>query len=106
MAFRFAGNRLFNLLSSVLYVVLNALPLAFLGLYLRGCYGPVDAAAERAHRPGGSLEEYCDRFGISPRERDIVRLVCKGYANKQIADKLCISVSTVKDHNHHIFPSL
>ena len=33
---------------------------------------------------------------LTPRERDVVRLVCLGYSNKQIAQELGIKVTTVK----------
>lgn len=34
--------------------------------------------------------------GVTPRERDVLFLVCKGYTNKEIASELGISLSTVK----------
>ncbi len=40
--------------------------------------------------------------GLSPRERQIVLLVADGLANKEIAQRLSISVGTVKDHVHQI----
>jgi DNA-binding CsgD family transcriptional regulator len=43
------------------------------------------------------------RYGISGREFEIIALICQGKANQQIADELCISVQTVKDHNYNIF---
>ena len=97
------GSRLFNLLSSVFYVTFNALPLAFLGSFLRRAHGPAPAVT---HDVREALEELCSRFDISKRERDVVRLLCKGYANKKIAEELHISLSTVKDHNHNIFRKL
>jgi DNA-binding CsgD family transcriptional regulator len=33
---------------------------------------------------------------LTPREQDVVRLVCLGYSNKQIAQELGIKVTTVK----------
>ena len=43
------------------------------------------------------------KFSISPREEEVVQLVMEGLSNQEIAEKLFISVSTVKDHNHRIF---
>ena len=44
-----------------------------------------------------------DRYGITPREREIIELICAGKTNQEIAEGLFISVATVKDHNHNIF---
>ncbi|MBW6501428.1 MAG: LuxR C-terminal-related transcriptional regulator [Bacteroidales bacterium] len=40
---------------------------------------------------------------MSPRETDIIREICNGLSNKEIADKLFISLQTVKDHTHRIY---
>lgn len=42
-------------------------------------------------------------YGISSREKEVVELIVAGMSNKEIAEKLNISVSTVKDHVHRIF---
>ena len=42
-------------------------------------------------------------FGITKREEEVIRLICEGLSNKEIANRLYISVETVKDHNHNIF---
>lgn len=39
-----------------------------------------------------------DNLDISDREMDVLKLICKGYTNKQIADQLFISVKTVEGH--------
>ncbi len=39
---------------------------------------------------------------LSPRERDVVTLLVRGFSNKIIAGKLAISIATVKDHVHRI----
>ncbi|MDQ6677119.1 MAG: response regulator transcription factor [Acidobacteriota bacterium] len=43
---------------------------------------------------------------LSPREREIVVLVTRGFKNKELADKLLISEQTVKNHLHNIFDKL
>lgn len=40
---------------------------------------------------------------ITNREREIISLICNGLTNREIADRLCISESTVKKHNNSIF---
>jgi DNA-binding CsgD family transcriptional regulator len=50
-----------------------------------------------------SLEDFCSRFDVSPRESDVVREICNGLSNKEISDKLFISLQTVKDHTHRIY---
>lgn len=45
-------------------------------------------------------------LSLSPRERDIVNLIIKGYPNKMIADLLDISAWTVGTHLRRIFAKL
>jgi two-component system, NarL family, nitrate/nitrite response regulator NarL len=42
-------------------------------------------------------------FRITPREREIIELVCRGMKNKEIAAEMCITPGTVKVHLMHIF---
>jgi DNA-binding CsgD family transcriptional regulator len=42
-------------------------------------------------------------FGLSAREREVVELVVRGAATRQIAATLCITEYTVQDHLSHIF---
>jgi DNA-binding CsgD family transcriptional regulator len=59
---------------------------------------PAETGAE-FHAPADLLA----RYGITGREIEIIALVCRGKTNKEIADELCISPQTVKDHNYNIF---
>jgi DNA-binding NarL/FixJ family response regulator len=39
---------------------------------------------------------------LTPREQDVAALVCLGYTNQQIAQKLVIAPNTVKTHIRHV----
>ncbi|MFN2745188.1 MULTISPECIES: response regulator [Bacillus] len=43
---------------------------------------------------------------LTVREKEIVRLIVLGYANKEIADQLSISVKTVENHKSNIMQKL
>ena len=43
---------------------------------------------------------------LSPRETEVLELLARGQSNQQIASNLYISLSTVKNHVHHIIEKL
>jgi DNA-binding CsgD family transcriptional regulator len=47
--------------------------------------------------------EFLERYGISSREKEIILLLSKGLANKQIGGELNISSRTVKNHIYNIY---
>ena len=49
------------------------------------------------------FDDFCREYEISKREAEIVLEICSGKTNKAIAEKLFITLQTVKDHNHRIF---
>ncbi len=49
------------------------------------------------------FKTFCTEFEISKREAEIVLEICSGKTNKAIAEKLFITLQTVKDHTHHIY---
>jgi len=73
----------------------------FLPIYLY--YGTLFTVFSTGTSGDFSFEEFCKRFEVSPRETDIVREICNGLSNKEISDKLFISLQTVKDHTHRIY---
>jgi len=48
-------------------------------------------------------EDILSRWGISRREGQIIELVAQGLSNQEIADRLFISLFTVKKHLNHVF---
>ena len=61
--------------------------------------------AAAASAPAGAAAE-SDATALSPREKDIVRLVAQGKGNKEIADRLRISTHTVATHRRNISSTL
>ena len=51
-------------------------------------------------------EEQLKQLGISKREYDVLELMAKGLSNQEIADKLFVSLNTVKTHSSNIFLKL
>jgi two-component system response regulator NreC len=47
-----------------------------------------------------------DEPSLSPREKEIFRLLAEGYSNKEIADELVISPSTVHSHRGNLMEKL
>jgi DNA-binding NarL/FixJ family response regulator len=43
---------------------------------------------------------------LSRREEEVLDLICKGYANKEIADRLSLSVETIRTHLKRIYEKL
>ena len=46
------------------------------------------------------------KFNLTRREIEVVKLICAGFSNKVIAEKLFVSEYTVKDHLKHIMEKL
>ena len=82
-------------------VMIAALKLVAAG----GVYVPPEALEELAAKslprsPRG------DAMELTERQRDVLRLILKGYNNERIAAELAIAPNTVKQHAHAIFTVL
>jgi NarL family two-component system response regulator LiaR len=51
-------------------------------------------------------ENELQRLGISKREYEVLQLIANGLSNKEIADKLFVSLNTVKTHTSNLFLKL
>jgi two-component system, NarL family, nitrate/nitrite response regulator NarL len=60
----------------------------------------------RRYAAGLSGKDARERFGLSTRELEVVTAVVAGYSNKEISQKLSLSVQTVKHHITSIFDKL
>jgi len=51
-------------------------------------------------------EKELQRLGISKREHEVLELVASGLSNQEIADKLFVSLNTIKTHTSNLFLKL
>ena len=81
-------------------VIVAALRLVAAG----GVYVPPEAIEDLAvQMPLRTARESMD---LTERQRDVLRLILKGYNNERIASELAIAPNTVKQHAHAIFVQL
>jgi len=80
------------LISTVPYVLFGGVLAYYFGSYL---------VADR--RPPRALDsDILKRYGISAREQEVIVLLNEGLGNREIAEKLFVSLATVKTHVHNI----
>lgn len=90
-----------NLFVALLFIFVFFTGGAFMPLYMR--YGADLSVFLQETGSRMTLDSLCSSCDISPREKEIIREICNGLSNQQIADKLFISLQTVKDHTHRIY---
>lgn len=57
--------------------------------------------------PTGEInQKEIEKLGISKRELDVLDLMATGLSNEEIAEKLFVSLNTVKTHSSNIFSKL
>lgn len=69
--------------------------------------GALAADNDAIEPKGPSFQEACDsigeRYGLSPREKEVFLLLARGRNAKYIQEELCIGTSTVKTHIYRIY---
>lgn len=70
------------------------------------CSGRVTQLVLSAIHRRSSAPVSAPKEQLTIREREILLLVKDGLSNKEIADRLCISANTVKNHVHHLLEKL
>jgi DNA-binding CsgD family transcriptional regulator len=77
----------------------NLIPLLYWRTYLlKSC-----PAASLLKTPVGVMTRFVEDYKISKREEEVIRELCAGKTNKEIAETLFISLQTVKDHVYRIY---
>lgn len=85
----------------ILFIIAYFAGNTFLPIYIT--YGIEMEKSVQDPAMGLSFDDFCKKYEVSPRETDIVREICNGLSNKEISEKLFISLQTVKDHSHRIY---
>jgi DNA-binding CsgD family transcriptional regulator len=82
----------------VVLLLINLCPLLWLKLFFEKQYKNT-AAGNIAN----NLSNFCEKFGISKREQEIIIQVMQGKSNKDIEKILFISHNTVKNHLYSVY---
>ncbi len=83
------------------YVLIIALLFTALGIWAgRRLSGGAVAKTFRRN------QKALDYLGISSRELQVLELLGKGHSNQEIADRIFVSVNTVKTHLTHLYEKL
>lgn len=90
-----------NIYFTLLFIVIFYLLGVFIPVYLR-YFADLSMLLLPADIPL-TFNIFCQKYDISKREKEVIYEVCNGLSNQQIADKLFISLQTVKDHTHRIY---
>ena len=99
-------------LSVEVYIGLVAVLFTALGLWmgsklLHGKRDPTKADQSAPVSAATQVDgEALRRIGLSGREREVLQLMATGSSNQEIADKLFISLPTVKSHTSNLFMKL
>jgi DNA-binding NarL/FixJ family response regulator len=62
----------------------------------------------RTAREGSMIlnQQLCYRLGLTARQQQLIALLARGFTNKEIAESMCLSEFTVKNHVHRIMRRL
>ena len=80
---------------------LNCVPIIWIQHFFLPYYARLSMSNE-----GAVLESLVRDYKISKREREIMELIVAGKSNKEIEERLYISLNTVKNHIYHLYQKL
>lgn len=93
------------------YVGLVALLFAAVGIWAGTVWNrkkspPAPAAIAAAAAPERSKAAVLEQLGITPRELEVLEWMARGLSNQEIADRMFVSLNTVKTHASNVFAKL
>ncbi len=99
LCFCITSHQTVNFILSFAYVLP---PLLYLDRFFKRFYREHPAVPVN----GVNMEKIFERYNISDREQEIIRLISRGRTNREIADMLYVSLQTVKQHTYNIYRKL
>lgn len=94
---------LVRIFSLEIYITLIGLAFVMLGVWVGG---KLTSPKKIESDPFLRNRKAIDSLGISERELEVLELLARGHSNQEIANKLFISVNTVKTHLSHLYEKL
>ena len=93
------------------YVGLVALLFAAVGIWAGTVWNrkkspAAPAAIASAAAPERSKAAVLEQLGITPRELEVLEWMARGLSNQEIADRMFVSLNTVKTHASNVFAKL
>jgi ATP/maltotriose-dependent transcriptional regulator MalT len=61
------------------------------------------AMADKKEWENNKINELLKKYEITDREADVLHMISHGYSNTEIAEKLFISINTVKYHIKNLY---
>ncbi len=97
-------ERIYSIVSHAVTGVIAALAIAILLKQMSGIFRKKSAMLkEKNYLKSDSIRQICDRYGITNREREIIKMIAGGSSNREISRVLDITDDTVKNHVYNIF---
>ncbi|QEC53556.1 regulatory LuxR family protein [Anseongella ginsenosidimutans] len=95
-------DRLATFIPELIFIFLFFFTTTFIGVYFAYT---VKVPPLKPEDDGGaaSFERFIREYGITGSESEVVQEIYKGKTNQEIADKLFVTVQTIKDHTHRIY---
>lgn len=93
-----------NISENLLALVLSILALRHsVGVFrLRYKEPPEPQSTAENRYVDSNIDLYCEKYGLTRRERDILRCIVAGKDYQNTASELCLAVGTIKSHTHNI----
>lgn len=97
-------NVVYFAVACVALLLLNGFSVALRLPYLRGSVA--DGSEPALGAVHDSYADVIERYGLSEREGEVLRLTCKGHTKKRMADILGISEDTIRYHSRNLYAKL